>query len=192
MNARVGTPSANDVNFPAGDPRQSRLQRILHRAAARLRLPAAKGRTVVFDAQRNSHAVFSLGVPSCVSARTPTAENDVAFSGNRITRPRANRKRRIFLVFSIDTLAPSMSTLPLLQLRRCFPPRRAQRIHPHALSHIHPALPDASAWHSRRLHKKKSRNPNGLRPYFTSRQKFSCRVCSRGSWPSRTDRDSPP
>jgi hypothetical protein len=47
----VGPPGRGHAHGSAGDRRQSRLERVLHRAAARLGLPAEKAAAVVFDAE---------------------------------------------------------------------------------------------------------------------------------------------
>ena len=62
MHAAVGATRAGDRNRRAGDLRKRGLKRILHRAAAGLRLPAKKSAAVVFDAKRDSGHEKSIAV----------------------------------------------------------------------------------------------------------------------------------
>ena len=55
MHAGVGASGANHGDLPAGDMAQRRFQFVLNRTAARLRLPAAQGATVVLHTQGNTH-----------------------------------------------------------------------------------------------------------------------------------------
>ena len=55
MHAGISAPGADDVDRFAGNPRQRFLQHILHRTAARLRLPAMKSVPVVFDTKSDAH-----------------------------------------------------------------------------------------------------------------------------------------
>jgi hypothetical protein len=54
MHAAVGAARAGDAHRCIGNARQRRFERVLHGAAARLRLPAEEAAAVVFDAQRDS------------------------------------------------------------------------------------------------------------------------------------------
>ena len=64
MHSAIGSPCAGDLHLLARDCRHRRLHRILHRAAARLSLPAQKSAAVEFDAECESHAGKSLATVS--------------------------------------------------------------------------------------------------------------------------------
>ena len=55
VHAGVGAPGAYRGDFFAGDFAERALERVLHAAAGRLGLPAAKCTAVVFDAEGDSH-----------------------------------------------------------------------------------------------------------------------------------------
>jgi hypothetical protein len=55
MHTRVGTARANGAHALCRNASQRVFERILHRAARRLRLPAAKAAAVVFNAKCDSH-----------------------------------------------------------------------------------------------------------------------------------------
>jgi len=54
VNATIGAAGAGHANRLGRDPGQCRLQGVLNRAAARLRLPAQEPAAVVFDAERDA------------------------------------------------------------------------------------------------------------------------------------------
>ena len=55
MNARIGSPRANNLDRHAGDLLQGRFERILHGISAGLRLPAAKSTPVILNPQSKPH-----------------------------------------------------------------------------------------------------------------------------------------
>jgi hypothetical protein len=54
MHAAIGAPRARGGYGSAGDLRQRRLERVLYRAAARLRLPAEKATAVVLQSESDA------------------------------------------------------------------------------------------------------------------------------------------
>ena len=58
VHAGIGAPRGGHLDGRVGETRERLLQVILHAAAARLRLPAAERRAVVFEAQGDAHGGF--------------------------------------------------------------------------------------------------------------------------------------
>ena len=60
VDARISTPCSSECYLLAGDLRERSLDYILHRATARLALPAAKSSAVVFKSERDSRHLIQL------------------------------------------------------------------------------------------------------------------------------------
>jgi hypothetical protein len=67
--APVSVTGRGDGDFLAGDGRQRRFQRVLHAAALRLRLPAAKADAAIFQTQYDSHATTHEAITTSKQTR---------------------------------------------------------------------------------------------------------------------------
>src|SRR3954471_9541947 len=95
----VGSPGGGHLRGRAGDCREGRLERVLHRAAARLRLPAEETAAVVFESEGNarheeksgSDPDFPLKNPYPILPRSCSAWPFCEASPSFITSPRSSR-----------------------------------------------------------------------------------------------------
>src|SRR5574343_709955 len=75
MYTGIGAPGTQHAGTLPGDFGERRLQRILHRTAPRLALPAAKARSAIFNAQGNSHNIQTPDKPATQHSTSTLSRN---------------------------------------------------------------------------------------------------------------------